>query len=518
MAVIFDTATLSPESNLSADYTDWIYNGLDCCVTLEIVEVLLRQLDPVSRKTYEFSKAMQAPILDMTTRGILIDKTRRSKVLADYMVKMEFLEAQLTTIIREGIGISINWRSPTQLKKLMYEVLQLPVIKKRNAHGFMAPTVNREALERLSSHFIAEPICAIMLLLRDIEKKRQFLVTGLDEDGRIRSNFNIAGTNTGRLASSASDFDTGGNLQNIDRDLRAVFAADKGMKFANLDLEQADSRNLGALCWHHFYDSHGEKFAGKYLDVCESGDLHTTVCRMARPQLPWTEDPKQNRAIADQIAYRNMSYRDLDKRLGHGSNYLGQPFTMSRNTKVPVNEVTIFQTNYFNSFKCIPAYHAFVDNQLKTVSALTTLYGRRRFFFGRPTDPATLREAVAFSPQSMTAEEINIGILNLWKSEYAKRNHIQLLVQVHDSILFQFPEELEAEVIPWALAALKAPLELIGGRKFVVPTEAKVGWNWGECHAENPDGLIKWKGSDSRKRTESPWEVKKFSVEDIHRA
>lgn len=509
MAIVFDTATLSKDTLLSQNHSDWIYNGLDCCVTLEIAEVLRTQLDSISRKTYEFSKALQAPILEMSMRGVLIDEVRRQKVLKQYQQQMQQLESQLDRILRDGVGVSVNWRSPAQLKNLLYNVLNLPVIRKRNAQGFMAPTANREALEKLSHYFIAEPITAHMLMLRDLEKKRQFLVTNIDADQRIRSNFNIAGTNTGRLASSMSDFGTGGNLQNIDRDLRSVFVADPGMKFANLDLEQADSRNLGALCWTQFIESHGEVWAGKYLDACESGDLHTTVCRMARPHLPWTDDPKENRKVADRIAYRNMSYRDLDKRLGHGSNYLGQPGTMAKHTKTPVSEIETFQRNYFKNFACIPAYHEYVKKELETNAALITLYGRRRFFFGRASDPATLREAVAYSPQSMTADEIDTGLLNLWRA-----NRVQLLVQVHDSILFQYPEEQENEIIPWALEALKAPLELIGGRRFVVPTEAKVGWNWGDKNDDNPDGLIKWKGGDSRKRTEQPTTPKKFSIKD----
>lgn len=506
MAVIYNTSTLVPGQPLSQDFSDWLYNGLDCCVTLEIAEVLLSQLDPVAEKTYNFSRAMQAPILEMSMRGILIDEERRQTVLRKYLTQMNAVEENLNRILAEGIGASINWRSPAQLKHLLYEVMKLPPVKKRNAQGFMAPTANREALEKLSQYFIAEPICAHMLFLRDLEKKRQFLMTSIDLDQRIRSNFNIAGTDTGRLASSMSDFGTGGNLQNIDRDLRSVFIADKGMKFANLDLEQADSRNLGALCWTHFLKKYGAEWAGAYLDACESGDLHTTVCRMARPGLPWGDDPKYNRSIADRIAYRNMSYRDLDKRLGHGSNYLGQPFTMARHTKTPVAEIRTFQENYFRSFPCIPAYHEYVKRQLIEESQLTTLFGRRRFFFGRADDAATIRQAVAHCPQSMTAEEINIGILNLWRA-----NRVQLLVQVHDSILFQYPEEQEDEIIPWALEALKAPLELIGGRKFVVPTEAKVGWNWGDKADDNPDGLIKWKGGDSRKRTAQP---KRFSIKD----
>jgi DNA polymerase I-like protein with 3'-5' exonuclease and polymerase domains len=168
---------------------------------------------------------------------------------------------------------------------------------------------------------------------------------------------------------------------------------------------------------------------------------------------------------------------------------------MAKHAKVPIHEVEAFQRNYFGALPCIPEYHQWVRNELRESASLVTLFNRRRFFFGRHNDDATLREAVAFSPQSMTAEEINIGMLRLWRSA-----RIQLLCQVHDSILFQYPEHLEAEIIPFALETLRVYLDLNNNRRFVVPTEAKVGWNWGDASPSNPDGLVKWKGGDDRKR------------------
>lgn len=511
---IINTSDLTPDRALSQNERDWVYNGLDCCVTFEIRDVLRQQLDNVSSNTYQFSLALQAPILEMSTRGIRVNLRRRAEVLSSMQVKIEQLSEQLTEIVRDGIGFpAVNsiekgkpkywWRSPTQLKQLLYDVMGLPVQYKLNKDkGIRMPSTDRNALEKLDAYFIAEPIVAHLLALRDIDKKRSWLETDVDSDSRMRSNFNIAGTNTGRFASSLSDFGTGGNLQNIDRDLRSVFIADPGMKFANLDLEQADSRNLGALCWEIFHDKFGEAFAGAYLDLCESGDLHTAVSRLARPYLPWTDDPRANRQLADTIFYRNFSYRDLDKRLGHGSNYLGSPRTMAKHSKAPVKEVETFQRNYFQALPCIPEYHRYVRREIAEHASLTTLFGRRRFFFGRPKDDATIREAVAYSPQSMTADEINTGMLNVWRA-----NKIQLLCQVHDSILFQYPEHLENEILPWALKNLRVPLTLTGGREFVVPTEAKVGWNWGDKTETNPDGLIKWKGEDSRKRTDLDWSM-----------
>lgn len=790
---VIQTADLRPDTPLSSMEREWVYNGLDCTVTLEVLHALLPQLDNVSAGTYAFSRALQAPVLEMTVRGLLVDQNRRMQVLTHIREEIQRLSDNLDRIVRDGIGTSANWRSPKQLAVLLYDVMQLPAKRKRNANGQLVPTTDRNALEHLTQYFIAEPICNHLLALRELDKKRQFLEQNVDADGRLRTNFNIAGTNTGRLASAISDFGTGGNLQNVDRELRSVCVADRGMKFANLDLEQGDARNVGAICWNYFVDEFGEDYAGSYLNACESGDLHTTVCRMAWLNLPWIDDKAKNREVAEQIAYRQDSYRQLAKKLGHGcltedhevltpagwtsikntppvimqwrtgassftevqewtrvnytgelqsfegtsisalmthdhrvpfykdqggilhvnpaekgpgklmplgegyaggdviiparliaahmadghqetnwsafhfhkyrkfqrlkylcdkygieykmqgkdkirvkgvypkrpgafmfqwtkecledfldelqhwdghigkssisissvkkedlewyqtfgrllgkggniskpytsgfgstvyrlqqnnrryvhgpsikhtkhavenvpvycptvstgyfyvrrngkifvtgnTNYYGLPPTMAKHTKVEQRVIEEFQRAYFGAFPVIgsfnrndfttPHWHNRVRMLLREDHAITTLLGRRRSFFGRPQDDETLRAAIAYEPQSLTADEIDTGLIRLFRA-----NRVQLLVQVHDSVLIQFPEEQENEIVPWALEKLKTRIQLAKGREFIVPTEAKVGWNWGDYSSSNPDGLMKWKGGDMRKRTEQP--------------
>lgn len=538
MARIIDTSTLVSEADIKGldhNAREWVYNGLDCCVTLEIRDNLLGQLDNQTRSTYEFSKSLQAPILEMGMRGVLVDDARRQRVLASLRKQIAQLDEQVTEIVRDGVGFNTDsakdsrwWRSPTKLKNLFYDVMGLPTIRKRNSNGDFAPTTDRDALEKISdTYLLAEPIARHLLALREIDKKRSWLTTDIDADGRMRSNFNIAGTNTGRLSSSYSDFGTGGNLQNVDRELRGVFVADPGYKLGNLDLEQGDARNVGAICWELFADKYGEDFAGSYLTACESGDLHTFVCRMSRTDLPWTGDLAADKLIAEQIAYRQDSYRQLAKKLGHGTNYYGTPRTMAKHTKVPTAVIEEFQTRYFHAFPVIgsydrkdfvsPNWHNYVRSQIRETHQLTTLFGRRRQFFGRSSEDTTIREAIAYEPQSMTADEIDTGLLRLWRA-----NRVQLLVQVHDSILFQYPEEMEDEIIPWAIDTLKVHLHLTRGRDFFVPVDAKVGWNWGEVEynkdktvKDNPDGLVKWKGHDSRKRQELPKAARKFSFDHL---
>src|SRR5690606_24521248 len=159
-------------------------------------------------------------------RGLRVNHPAKEAALRDLLRDIERISAQLDEIITEGIGVKINWRSSAQLKNLLYDVMGLPPVRKRNAQGRMVPTVNREALERLTQYLWAEPLCNHLLALRDADKKRQFLQTGVDPDGRMRTLYSIAGTNTGRLSASESIFGTGTNLTDVGRDIREIFVAD----------------------------------------------------------------------------------------------------------------------------------------------------------------------------------------------------------------------------------------------------------------------------------------------------
>lgn len=466
----------------------WIYNGLDCCVTLEVLEVMLPHLDNMTESVYSLSRSLQAPVLEMNMRGVLINESERKKAISDYRSDTQKLERNLYHIVRSGIGFTDfrdngktkAWRSNRLIGTLLYDVLRLPEVRKRNERGELVRTVNRDALERLHFHFIAQPVIGHILTLRDFGKKIGVLETEIDPDGRLRTSYNIAGTTTGRFSSSLNDFGTGGNLQNIEERLRRIVVPDHGMKFANIDLEQADSRNIGALCWNILRDP-------KYLDACESGDTHTAVAKITYPALPWTGERAGDRAVADRPFYRHHSLRHICKVLGHGTNYMGSAFEMSRHTKIPQSEIKDFQKNYFGAFTAIPRLHEWTSLELQKVGYLVTPFGRKRWFFGKRDERDTLKQAVAHLGQSMTADEMNLGMLALWRL-----NIVQILLQGHDSILVQYPETDEDHIVPQIKEIMRVPLELEGGRHFEVPLEVSVGWNWAKASNDNPNGLAKW--------------------------
>ena len=481
---VIQTNQISPRS-LKAAEKDWVYNGLDCCITYEVLDALLPQLNRYTERTYQFSKDLQAPVLDMRMRGVKIDMYRREEVKDEYYEALDKVERNLERIVREGCDIiGFNWRSYISLRELFYDTLRIPTITGKGG----TPTVNRAALEKMDQYPIAHEFIKHMIRMRDLKKRIDVLSQGVDPDGRIRTSYNIAGTETGRFSSSLSEFGTGGNLQNIEESLRTIFIADKGMKLANFDAEQGESRVVGAIEWNLFLD-------GTYLDACESADLHTTVARICWPELRWTNDLERNRELAELPYYRHYSRRFMCKKLGHGSNYGGRPATLGTQTKTDVSVIVDFQKAYFKAFPAHQRWHTWVEEQLRAHGKLVNLTGRLRQFFGRRDSDDTLREAIAYDPQGSLSDIVNHGMIQVNRA-----NDCQLLMQNHDSILVQYPEKEEDNVIPKIFKQLEYPVKLRDNRTLLIPYGCKTGWNWGEFSEANPDGLKSYKPNDKRRR------------------
>lgn len=486
---IIETADLTTTSLKIETERLWVYNGLDAMLTTEILDVLLPQLDNQTAATYAFERELQGPALDMALRGVRIDQALKASVIESFLEQISTLEDDLARIVTEGLGFfGFNWRSNNDLRKLFYELLSIPVIRKQGQ-----PTVNREALEKMEAYFIARPIINHLLLLRELGKKIGVLRTEIDFDGRMRTSYNIAGTTTGRFSSSFSAFGSGTNLQNIEESIRPIFIADPGMKMAYLDAAQGESRVVGAIEWNLFKD-------GRYLDACESGDLHTNVAKLCWPKLPWTGDPALDRQLAEQPFYRHYDYRFMCKKIGHGTNYVGKPYTLAKQAKVDQRAIEEFQPKYFIAFPAHQRWHGWVRQQLQSTGILTSLTGRRRYFFGRRDEDETFRQAVAYDPQGSLGDILNRGMLNVFRA-----NDCQLLMQIHDAILIQYPEAHEDEVISKVQSQLHQRIELCHGRDLVMPFDVKTGWNWGNFDAKsNEAGLKSYApGKDKRRRPET---------------
>jgi len=480
---------LTDPKDLSPWEKSQAYNGLDCCVTLEVLDAMLPLLDDYTRATYLFSRELEAPVIEMRLRGVRVDTYRKAQVIDLFYDQLDTLEWNLCRIVEEGVGLrDFNWRSPRDLQALFYDSLGIPVVRRGGR-----PTVDRSALEKMETYLTARPIIMHMKAMRDIGKKIQMLKTEIDPDGRIRTDYNIAGTSTGRFSSASSEFGTGTNLQNVEESLRSIFIADEGMKLAKFDAKSGESYCVGAIEWNLFGD-------GSYLDTCESGDPHTATARICWPELGWSGSLKHDREIAERKYYRHYTYRFMCKKLGHGSNYGGQPATLSGQSKIPIDKVEDFQDKYFLAFPSHKRWHHDVAERLRRNGYLISLTGRKRWFFGRRTDNATIREALANDPQGSLADIVNKAMLKVWK---AHRPNLSVYMHDHDALTFQYPEEQEDEIIPWLLENLKVEVKLRGDRRLVIPYDCVVGWNKGAYSDDNPDGLRDYHVGDNRKRSQT---------------
>lgn len=495
--MIFDTSTLTPQTSLNPSIQHQIYNGLDNCVTLEVHQVLSELSG--NEGIYDFERAMQAPALEMMLRGLRVDLLTRDAAvdhLRGEQAKLQkILDRYGDAIWDQPIGPRTS-AGPKDLKKLFYEVMKLPV-QFAIVKGERKPSTGRDALEKLQVYFHAKPVCKAILAFRDLAKQIEFLTSQVDQDGRIRTSYNVASTETGRWSSSENAFGTGTNLQNFPDKLRRIFIADDGRKFAYCDLEQAESWVVGIRAWIVTGDN-------SYIRAIQSGDLHTTVARLVWPELPWTGNIKSDREIAERPYYRDYTYRDIAKRGGHGTNYFGKPPMIAKHLKVETGIVESFQERYFTAFPGIGGawngntWHKWVARELQLHGQLTTFLGRTRHFFGRVTDDTTLREAIAYEPQSVVGDLLNLAAWRIWHHG----GDIRLLAQLHDAVLIDFPDrpEHEGDIAALITSLMRTELK-IGGECFVIPNDFSSGWNWGKYNDDpkrgslNLAGVKKFKGS-----------------------
>lgn len=463
-----------------------IYNGLDCCLTHEIDSVR-QDLGRNDTLVYDFERGMQGPALEMMLRGFRVDIEEREKaIIATSQRKADtqrIIEKIITAILGHYNPKLPN--SPTQLQHLFYDIMRLKPIE-RHQDGETKRPMNRETLERLeASDKFASVIINGILFHRDLTKTLQVLETDIDPDWRWRCSYNIGGTSTGRWSSSKSPLGTGNNFQNINEELRRVFIPDPGFKLYGIDKAQSEARDVGWFCGTILGD-------WSYLEACESGDLHTYVTRLSYPEWAWTGDLKKDRAIAERRFYRFFTYRDVSKRVGHATNYLGQPREISKQTRLPFKIAEEFQARYFEAFPCIRRMHAWITQTLQRERSLTNSFGRHRGFYDRPDAHDTIKSAVAYMFQSATGDCLNLGLYRLWK-EMGTR--VQILSQLHDAVYFQAPipanENDEKAMLQDALKLIEVrQFDPKSGRSMTIPGEVVGGFNWAHRFRLREDGSL----------------------------
>lgn len=499
----------TPLNSASAQFQ--LYNGLDCCITLEVFEVLQKQLREDARVIYNFERTMQAVAMEMMLRGFRVDMGERRLFIERYEKLKSKLEKILNRYAYAVWKQPLNANSHVQLKNFFYSTMGLPEQHNYDG-GERKVTTDKDALERLRAYYLANPIINCINSIKGFTKKLGVLNSAVSPLGRMHTFYGVASTETGRWNSSKNAFGEGTNLQNITPELRIIFIADEGKKLLHFDQEQAESRVVGLLVWALFDDR-------AYLDACESGDLHTSTAKMLWPHI-------KNKFDAEQIYYRHLSFRDMSKRGGHASNYLVTPPTLADHLQIEIDIAKEFQEVYFGKFKGIRKWQQWTAGELQTERALTNCFGFRRGFYGNPYRDDVIREGIAFNPQSTVGMLTNIILYRARKAAIG----LEALTNEHDGGTWQYDERLNCTEIIAKVQELSDIEISFRGKSCKIPLEFSTGWNWASNEkppygpkknpdgtitpASNPDGLMKWRGEDGRRRTKEQstgelWELLK---------
>jgi DNA polymerase-1 len=274
-----------------------------------------------------------------------------------------------------------------------------------------------------------------LLEIRKLAKlKGTYLEIKYDEDQRLRCSYNPVGTESGRLSSSQTIFGTGANLQNIPYEIRNYMLFDEGYIGYNVDLSQAENRIVA--------------YVGPVPEMMrafeEGWDVHKLTAAMiySKP--------------LDDISAEERSW---GKRANHGLNYDLGFRTFALYYEIDEASARFIVDRYHQAYPGVrQGYHQQVRQMLSTNRTVTNCLGRNRVFLDRWGDDL-FKSAYSFIPQSTVADIINERGLTYVYQNQDLFAPVELLLQIHDSIVFQIPRSIPLSHHASMLWKLKKSLE-----------------------------------------------------------
>lgn len=345
-------------------------------------------------------------------------------MLDDLKVKFDSEIAKTQKEIYELADEEFNISSPKQLGKILFEKLDLPVVKKTKT-GY---STNAEVLEKLADK---HDIIPKIMYYRQITKISSTYVEGLknviDEDGRIHSNFNQTVTTTGRLSS------TDPNLQNIPirhelgREIRKVFIpTEEGDTLVSCDYSQIELRVLAHIA--------GDE---NMIDAFKHhSDIHTKTAS------------EVFKVPVDEVT---SLMRSRAKAVNFGIVYGISAFSLSQDLKIPKAEAQEYMNIYFERYPKIKEYLENIVKDAEEHGYVLTILNRRRFI---PEINASnkivkaLGERLAMNApiQGSAADIIKIAMINVYNKLKERKLKSQLILQVHDELILNVKEDEFEEV------------------------------------------------------------------------
>ncbi len=388
-------------------------------------------------------------LVDMEWRGIAVDLAGLAALSRRFGEELQDLERR----IHADAGMDFNINSTPQLRHVLFEKLQLPIVKKTKTGA----STDADVLAQLAGMGFTTP--ALLLEYRELTKLRSTYVDVLPQrvnpaTGRIHTTFNQAGAATGRLSSADP------NLQNIPvrtargEEIRRCFVAAPGRRLVVADYSQIELRVLAHL-------SGDEAFITAFG---RGGDIHRETAAIIFDVSVEAVTPEM-RARAKTINFATI--------YGQGA------FALSGQLGISQDEARAFIATYFERFAGV---RRFLDETVERGRAqgfVETLFGRRRYIpelqdRNRNVRAFGERTAMNSPMQGSAADLIKIAMVRLAEALRGARLRAGLLLQVHDELVLEAPDDEVSTV----RALVREHME--GAARLRVPlvADVSVGDNW----------------------------------------
>jgi len=432
------------------------YAAEDADVTLRMHQALWPQLEaePKLKALYEdIEQPLSLVLLEMEKRGVLLDAALLRKQSGELGAKLLELEKQA----HAAAGGEFNLDSPKQLQAILFEKLQLPVVRKTPTGQ---PSTAEDVLEELAVDY---ELPRLILDYRGMAKLKSTYTDKLPEQidlatGRVHTSYHQAVAATGRLSS------TDPNLQNIPvrtaegRRIRQAFIAPPGHVIISADYSQIELRIMAHLS--------GD--AALLRAFAEDRDIHQATAAevLGKPIEDITSEERRSAKAVNFGLIYGMSAFGLAKQLGIGR-----------------GEAQQYVDLYFDRYPGVKAFMERTRTQAREQGYVETVRGRRLYLpeirsKNRALQQYAERSAINAPMQGTAADIIKLAMLRVEHECTTSKLPAKLIMQVHDELVLEVAAPAAGEIT----ALLRE--QMGAAEKLAVPLKVDVGTgaNWDEAH------------------------------------
>lgn len=419
----------------------------------EVYKELEREIKSLDMEKlfYEVELPLTTVLASMETEGFKVDRDMLTKIGDKFQKEIKRIQSEIYALSEEEFNVN----SPKQLGKILFEKLDLPVIKKTKT-GY---STNAEVLEALEGK---HPIIEKIIYYRQLTKLYSTYVEGLknviDEDGKIHSSFNQTVTTTGRLSSTEP------NLQNIPikyemgKEIRKVFVSNnEDSIIVSADYSQIELRVLAHIA--------GDE---NLIDAFKHhADIHTKTAS------------EVFKVPIEQVTSR---MRSNAKAVNFGIVYGIGDFSLAKDLKISRKEAKEYIDTYFERYPKVKKYMEDTVEDAKRNMYVLTILNRRRFIpeiSNAKKIVKALGERLAMnSPiQGSAADIIKLAMVKVYNELQKRALKSTLILQVHDELILNtYKDELEE-----VKAIIKDSMENVMPLSVPLEVDINEGENWYEA-------------------------------------